>query len=179
LYFLARPWSVYILEIVEASNRTLATLIVSLLCCGLVSTSFAEANSSETYIAGQYVAASPRAELSSEASARQRAYEVAAANPGTFVVRGQGNSMFPLYTSGTLLVVKPTPFEKLARGMSVVFRKDNCSVAHVLVAKAGKSWRTAGLNNRRHDYLSVDETSVLGIVVAAFTPIEGASVALR
>jgi len=87
--------------------------------------------------------------------------------------------MQPLYQSGTLLIVQPTSFEKLTRGMSVVFRSRNRSIAHVLVAKTKDGWRTTGLNNRRHDYVCVNSDNILGVVVAAFTPVSGTAVAMR
>ena len=84
-----------------------------------------------------------------------------------------------LSIKAALLVVKPTPFEKLSRGMSVVFRSRNRSVTHVLVAKTKDGWRTTGLNNRRHDYVSVNSENIRGVVVAAFTPVRGTTVAMR
>ncbi len=133
---------------------------------------------SETYIAGNYVEGSPRAELRTASQARLLANQKAAEIQGGFVVRGTGRSMLPLYRSGTLLVVKPVAFDQLARGMSVVFFKDNKSIAHVLVAKTKDGWRTTGLNNRRHDYMSVNADSIRGVVIAAFTPIKGQVVAM-
>ena len=35
------------------------------------------------------------------------------------------------------------------------------------------------LHNRRPDYLQVNDANIVGVVVAAFTPIEGVSVAMR
>ena len=87
--------------------------------------------------------------------------------------------MLPLYSSGNLLVVKPVAFEKLTRGMSVVFRKDNRNIAHVLLAKTKDGWRTTGLNNRRNDYISVNADNIRGVVVAAYTPISGTTVVMR
>jgi len=87
--------------------------------------------------------------------------------------------MQPLYQSGTLLVVEPTPFEKLSRGMSVVFCSRNRLIAHVLVAKTKDGWRTTGLNNPRHDYVTVNSENIRGVVVAAFTPVKGTAIAMR
>ena len=119
------------------------------------------------------------AEFHSATQAHQRASRLAQIFPGGFVLQGKGNSMLPLYSSGTLLVVKPIPFEQLSRGMSVVFSKDNHTVTHVLVAKAKDGWRTTGLNNRRHDYVTVNASNIRCVVVAAFTPVVGQTLAMR
>lgn len=132
------------------------------------------------YVAGHYVAASPRPELRAAGEAARLARQVAAAHPGAFVVRGRGESMHPLYPSGTLLVVQPRPYETLQRGMTVMFRsRANHTVAHVLVAHTADGWRTSGLNNRRHDYLQVNADNIAGVVVAAFIEGNTRQVALR
>ena len=133
----------------------------------------------DAYIAGQYVVGSPQAELRTPEEARDLALRTARDLPGAFVVRGTGDSMLPLYPSGTFLVVQPQPYDELARGMTVVFRKGNRSITHLLVAKTGDGWRTAGLNNRRHDYMAVNSGNIRGVVVAAFTPVSGKVVVMR
>ncbi len=141
--------------------------LLGLVCCG----PFASASSlKENYVAGHYIAASPRPEVLPTGEASRQARQHAAANPGAFVVRGQGRSMQPLYPNGTLLVVQPMPFAALQRGMTVMFRNAaNHSVTHVLVARTSDGWRTAGLNNRRDDYVCVNAGNIAGVVIAAFT----------
>ena len=133
----------------------------------------------ETYIAGNCVSGSPAPILCDAEEARVQSCAVAAKTPGAFVLRGRGNSMLPLYRSGTLLVVKPVAFENLSRGMSVVFQHEGRTITHVLVARTGNGWRTTGLNNRRQDYIPVDARNIRGVVIAAFTPLEGGIVAMR
>ena len=156
-------------------RRRIITLVATIVSSFVVT----QSSAAETYIAGNYVAGSPSAELRPLGEARQQADRVVATTPGSFIVRGTGNSMLPLYSSGTLLVVKPVAFEKLTRGMSVVFRKDNRNIAHVLVAKTKDGWHTTGLNNRRNDYISVNADNIRGVVVAAYTPISGTTVVMR
>ncbi len=139
----------------------------------------AEAAEEENYIAGNYVAGSPRPEYCSNNDAYRQARALAATMPGAFVMRGRGNSMLPLYRSGTLLVVQPVNYTELARGMSVVFEDEQRVITHILVAKAGDGWRTTGLNNRRHDFVPVNAGNLRGVVVAAFTPLDGAIVSMR
>lgn len=134
----------------------------------------------EPYVAGHYVAGSPRPQPSPAGDAARLARQTAAAHPGAFVVRGRGQSMHPLYPSGTLLVVQPRPYESLQRGMTVLFRNAaNRSVTHVLVARTPDGWRTAGLNNRRDDYVCVNAANIAGVVIAAFNEAENRSIALR
>lgn len=135
--------------------------------------------SKEAYIAGNYVEGSPVPTLCTADEARSQSRAMAAQTPGAFVLRGRGNSMLPLYRSGTLLVIQPVAFEKLSRGMSVVFQHEGRIITHVLVAKTGDGWRTTGLNNRRQDYIAVNDRNIRGVVIAAFTPLEGDIVTLR
>ena len=146
------------------------------LCCPLVSASTLKQN----YVAGRYIAASPRPEVMPGLEASRLARQLAAANPGAFVVRGLGKSMQPLYPSGTLLVVQPMPYAALQRGMTVVFRKGaDHSVTHVLVARTAHGWRTAGLNNRCDDFVNVHAGNITGVVIAAFREVETRRIARR
>tara|TARA_R110002111_G_scaffold10545_1_gene33906 strand:+ start:279 stop:770 length:492 start_codon:yes stop_codon:yes gene_type:complete len=160
------------------NGRLISTLLFALGCSCFASPLLAGPTIKATYIAGNYVI-SPAAQFAAPSTARLKAYQIAVSLPGAYVVEGKGRSMQPLYQSGTLLVVQPTPFEKLSRGMSVVFQSRNRSITHVLVAKTKDGWRTTGLNNRRHDYVTVNSENIRGVVVAAFTPVTGTSVAMR
>lgn len=102
-----------------ARRPTLTALITIILAVGADGKT--SVKSKETYIAGNYVAGSPPPVLCTPDEARQQSRTLAAMTPGAFVLRGRGNSMLPLYRSGTLLVVQPVAFENLSRGMSVVF----------------------------------------------------------
>lgn len=138
------------------------------------------AKSRATYVAGHYVAGSPPAEFRPLVEARHLAKAVVASAPGAFVMRGRGQSMQPLYPDDTLLVVQPIAYEKLMRGMTVVFQSpDQRSITHVLVAKTADGWRTTGLNNRRADFLPVNARSLRGVVIAAYAVVEGKALALR
>lgn len=138
------------------------------------------AKSRATYIAGHYVAGSPTAEFRPLAEARHLAKTVVASAPGAFVMRGQGQSMQPLYPDGTLLVVQPIAYENLTRGMTVVFQSpDQRSITHVLVAKTANGWRTSGLNNRQPDFLPINSHRIRGVVIAAYAVVESTGLALR
>lgn len=140
---------------------------------------FAREQQKETYIAGNYAEGSPIPTLCSATEARDHSRALAERTPGAFIICGRGNSMLPLYRSGTLLVVQPVAFDQLRRGMSIVFQYEGRCITHLLVAKVGHAWRTTGLNNHRPDYIAVDACDIRGVVIAAFTPLTGDIVTMR
>jgi phage repressor protein C with HTH and peptisase S24 domain len=98
---------------------------------------------------------------------------VAAQHDGSFVVRGDGTSMAPLYPSGTVLVVARVSFDQLKRGATVIYRNnEGRPIAHVLVSLSRKGWRAAGINNPHLDEGSVSPENLLGVVTSAYTPVD-------
>ena len=125
-----------------------------------------------------YVADSPLPDRLPQAIAHAAARERASSSANTVIVTGFGQSMEPLYESGTLMVVTRGTYDQLRRGQTVVYRnRANQAVAHVLVAKCRDGWRVAGLNNPRHDGEGVNPGNFLGLVVAAITPVRDQAVA--
>jgi signal peptidase I len=125
-----------------------------------------------TWIRGVFTGESPRPVVTSEPEAWQQASSIADDTPGAFVLVGSGHSMQPLYTPGTILVLRQLPFEELKRGQTVLYRsRARKVVAHVLIAKARDGWRVRGLNNRIHDMEPVQTENLVGVVVAAFKPV--------
>jgi signal peptidase I len=146
-------------------------VLQSLGLAALVATGAAR-ESDETWIRGVYTGESPRPVLTSEPEAWQQASRIADRTPGAFVLVGSGQSMQPLYTPGTILVLRQLPFKELKRGQTVIYRsKENKIVGHVLVAKARDGWRARGLNNRIHDMEPIQSANLVGVVVAAFKPV--------
>lgn len=141
----------------------------------LVCLTIASAHATETddqWIRGVYTGESPRAIKATEPEAWQQATEIAENTPGAFVLVGTGQSMQPLYSPGTILVLRQLPYAELKRGQTALYRsKDRKIVAHVLVAKARDGWRVQGLNNRIHDMEPVQSDNLVGVVVAAFKPV--------
>jgi len=131
------------------------------------------------WVRGIYVAETPLAETLPRSLAWSRANNMAQQHGG-IALEGQGGSMEPLYAPGTILVVAPADFETLARGQTVVYlSKRRTQVAHVLVAKCPDGWRVAGLGNRTYDDEGVREDNLMGVVVAAYAPVEDRIVALN
>jgi len=103
----------------------------------------------------------------------KHAEQMAAQHDGSFVVRGDGASMAPLYPSGTVLVISRVSFDQLQRGATVIYRNhEGRPIAHVLVSLSRKGWRTAGLNNPHLDEESVSSENLLGVVLSAYTPVD-------
>lgn len=126
---------------------------------------------SEDYIRGVYCKASPEPVVVPRSAAWDYARSLARATPGASLSVGNGDSMHPLYPSGTILVVAPRAFPTLERGMSVIYRnRKDRAVCHVLVAKVSDGWRITGLGNEAHDSDGVREDNLIGVVVAAVTP---------
>ncbi len=90
--------------------------------------------------------------------------------------QGIGESMEPVYTQGTALVIRRTTCDEVKRGMTVVYFWRNAYglpvyVAHVVVGEDGKGFMVQGVNNPEPDARSVNESNLIGVVVAAFTPV--------
>ncbi|HET7537735.1 MAG TPA: hypothetical protein VFJ90_14850 [Candidatus Didemnitutus sp.] len=131
----------------------------------------AAAETDEQWIHGINVGRSPEAIALPASVAWQKANELARAEPCAFVVTGSGASMLPLYSAGTLLVLRPVSYAQLQLGQTILYRnRAHRAVAHVLVAKTHDGWRVAGLNNRIHDMEPVVPDNLLGLVVAAIQP---------
>lgn len=104
----------------------------------------------------------------------KRAQEIARVVPQSDVVVGHGDSMMPLYPSGTVLVLQNLKIDHLRPGMTVVFQAAEGDpyqmLAEVLVRKMDENqWETATLagENSRHGLREIDEKSYVGTVVAA------------
>lgn len=144
-----------------------------------LSASAAISTKTTPWVRGVYVAESPSASpVSADIAisvARTRAREV-----GGVAVPATGNSMLPLYRTGTIMVIAPADYEDLKRGQTVVYQnRKGRTVAHILVAKCRTGWRVTGLNNRRHDGEGVNADNLRGVVVDAFQPVRGAGLVSR
>jgi signal peptidase I len=101
----------------------------------------------------------------------KQAEQVAAGIPGAQTFWGIGHSMEPLYAPNTAIVVKPATYDEIKKGMTVVYQKRNGRVvAHSVVGEDGKGYIVQGVNNDEEDAESVNESNLIGVVVAAFAP---------
>jgi len=124
------------------------------------------------WIHGIYTVGSPRPVARTEAEAWHQATTLVENTASAFVLVGTGRSMDPLYRPGTILVIKKPPFNELKRGQTALYRsKAQNVVAHLLVAKVRDGWRVQGLNNNTHDLEAVSPENFVGVVIAAFQPL--------
>ena len=127
--------------------------------------------SSNDSINGVYVGKSPVPEMLPLNELFRKTAGIRARIPGIKINTGSGHSMEPLYADGTILVLAPPGNQPLERGMTVVYRnRENRDVAHVLIGQEGDGWRAAGLNNPSADSDLVQDSNIVGIVIAAFIP---------
>ena len=99
-----------------------------------------------------------------------RAADAAAKNiEGAQAFLGAGESMEPLYATGTAIVVMPCKFSQLHAGMSVVYvSHSGRGVAHVLVNEMPGGWIAQGLNNKSEDSDLVTADNLVGVIVQAY-----------
>lgn len=127
----------------------------------------------DPWIHGIFTGKSPRPVVLAEPEAWQQANKLALSTRNAFVLVGGGESMRPLYAPGTILVMQQCPYERLERGQTALYRNQAGKiVAHVLIARVRDGWRVAGLNNRIHDMEPVLAQNLVGVVIAAFRPID-------
>jgi len=82
---------------------------------------------------------------------------------------GAGDSMEPIYASGTAIVVMPCDFSLLRPGMSVVYvNQDGRGVAHALVSETRAGWVAQGVNNPERDPDLVTARNLVGIITQAY-----------
>lgn len=99
----------------------------------------------------------------------QVAEEAAARVPGAQAFRGLGDSMEPLYTSGTAIVVTPVDFTKLRQGMQVLYvNHDGFGVAHVLVGDLPDGWIAQGVGNQKEDQDLVTPRNLVGVITQVY-----------
>ncbi|MDB6127051.1 MAG: hypothetical protein JWM35_947 [Verrucomicrobia bacterium] len=99
-----------------------------------------------------------------------RAAEAAAKNiAGAQAFLGAGDSMNPLYVSGTAIVVTLCKYSELRAGMSVVYvNHSGRGVAHVLVNEMPGGWIAQGVNNKDEDSDLVTADNLVGVITQAY-----------
>ena len=114
---------------------------------------------------------SPMAALVTPDAVMNNAFTYVDQHPGTFVVPVEGDDMQPRYPKGSALIVYPTDFATLKRGMTVVYAKSGGGrIAHVLTLHTAEGWAARGFNARDDDPEPITERNYLGTVTMAFAP---------
>ena len=119
-------------------------------------------------VAGADVVLSPAVVLVPSEKVTESALSSSDERPASFVLVVEGDDMMPRYPAGTALVIEPTDFRALRKGMTVALRDGNHRIAHVLVAKSLDGWVTRGLNAKADDPNLLTESTYLGTVTMAF-----------
>lgn len=90
--------------------------------------------------------------------------EIKFSHDGAYLARTSGDSMEPVLSENSLVVVRPIDFGDLERGMIVGYRNsDGHRVLHKLIRKAGsEAWIAKGIGNRRPDPDRVTRRNLLG-----------------
>jgi signal peptidase I len=89
---------------------------------------------------------------------------------------GVGQSMEPLYTPNTALVVRPIAYDDIKKGMTLVYVKRNGHVvAHSVVGEDANGYVVQGVNNDEADRESVNERNLIGVVMAAYAAADSES----
>ena len=102
----------------------------------------------------------------------QQAQTIAQGLPNAWCVKGQGNSMQPLYPDGTVMVLQKLAWDQLTPGMTVVYGADpnnlfNLGCGTIVKKAAVESWTVRELLNSRPETMTVTTDNYIGTVVAA------------
>jgi hypothetical protein len=112
----------------------------------------------------------PASVLVTEGQQMKQAERAAAAIPGAEALWGVGDSMEPLYSNHTAVVVAPIKFHDLQKGMTVVYlNHDGRMVAHALTGDVPNGWIAQGVNNSEEDEDLVTGNNLVGVIVQAYS----------
>lgn len=93
----------------------------------------------------------------------------ASRDANSFALIGSGQSMEPMYVSGTAIVVHEQGYNTLRVGMPVVYRNSRgYYVAHMLVEEMRGGWLAIGVNNKEPDEELVTRNNFVGVIQAAY-----------
>ncbi len=147
------------------SGRVLAMGIISTV--GLFMGGCASATSQANMM--MFADTAPVAAIVARGTELAAAESAANAQRGCFAVRGEGSSMEPMYVAGTAVVIRAGGYDRLRRGMPVVYEnRQGVAVAHMLVERTADGWVAAGLNNDEADAELVTPNNLVGVITQAF-----------
>jgi hypothetical protein len=115
------------------------------------------------------VALAPAPVLVARGQELRTADAAAAQTTGAQAFIGAGDSMQPIYASGTAIVVTPCDYTQLRPGLSVVYvNSDGRGVAHALVEATHDGWVVQGVNNPEPDANLVTARNLVGVITQAY-----------
>lgn len=152
----------------EFSHLRKAALLVA--AAALFLTTSATAGIKSARLLSRIATETPAPQIVSEGQQMKAAQKAAAAIAGAQTFWGIGHSMEPLYAPNTAVVVKPVAYDSIKKGMTVVYVKSNGRVvAHSVIDEDRKGYVVQGVNNDEADAESVNESNLIGVVVAAYS----------
>lgn len=81
----------------------------------------------------------------------------------------RGDSMEPMLSDGTVIVIKPVEFDEIDLGMDVAYRNARGDmVLHRIVRRRSGGWVAKGLNNPKVDPDLVTPDNLIGVLYAVF-----------
>jgi hypothetical protein len=151
----------------HTSSRTIRGAIFLLIS---LAASVAQAGIKSERLLASIIKQTPASTLVDNGQQMKQAERAAAAIPGAEVFWGVGESMEPLYSSHTAIVVAPVKFKELQKGMTVVYvNRRGRMVAHSLTGDVPKGWIAQGVNNDEEDDDLVTKDNLVGVIVQAFS----------
>lgn len=117
----------------------------------------------------------PAPRLVAEGEQLKTAEQFAASLPHAQALWGIGRSMEPLYAPNTAVVVQEIDYNKLKKGMTVVYLKSNGRrVAHSIVGETRGGFLVQGINNDEEDAELVTPDNFIGVITQAFASADSA-----
>lgn len=111
----------------------------------------------------------PEPQLVAAGEQMKIAQQAAATIRGAAAFWGVGDSMEPLFSDKTAIVVAPIHFKQLKKGMTVVYRSSRGNmVAHSLKGDIPGGWIAQGVGNAKEDDDLVTPENLMGVIVQAY-----------
>lgn len=111
----------------------------------------------------------PEPTLVTSGEQMKAAEQAAAGIAGAAAFWGVGDSMEPLFSDKTAIVVAPINFKQLKKGMTVVYiNSRGRMVAHSLTGDLPKGWIAQGVGNDKEDDDLVTKHNLVGVIVQAY-----------
>lgn len=143
---------------------------VVLFSVALVGAASVEAGIKSERLLAAIIKQTPESTLVPTGEQLKRAEAAAATIRGASAFWGVGESMEPLFASGTAIVVAPIEFKKLKKGMTVVYiNRRGRMVAHSLKGDLPKGWIAQGVGNDKEDDDLVTKRNLVGVIVQAYS----------
>ena len=152
----------------QSSSRRFSTFVTLAACLLAAAPGARGAIQSERLLAA-IITRTPAPRLVAEGRQMQQAEAAAARLPGARAFYGVGQSMEPLYAPRTAIVVVAADFEKLQKGVTVVYLNSRgVRVAHAIVGETRGGYLVRGVNNATEDPELVTPDNYLGTVTQAY-----------